>query len=144
MGCSQVVLSALWLPRESTPNATQLPSLKLLCSNAADPESPSQVLSPETNSPEVSSIFASGSVKQSVNVVSLGMHVSATFSLMRRVPAVIPIVSVGEVMPYPMAVTTGSYCELVIGGVMTGSTYCGRSMLSARIMSAMSLPHTNV
>ena len=27
---------------------------------------------------------------------------------------------------------------------MTGSAYSGRSMLSARIMSAMSLPHTDV
>ena len=126
MGCSQVVPSVLTPPRERTPNATHLPLSKLPCSNAPDPESPSQVLSPETNSPAVSTCLAVGSVKQSVNVVSFGMQVSATFSLMRRVPADMPVVSVGVSMPYPIAVTTGSYCGLVIGGVMTGSTYCGQ------------------
>ena len=86
-------------PRERMPNATQLPLSKLLCSNAPDPESPSHVLSPETNSFAVSTCRADGSLKQSVNDVSFGMQVSWTFSRMRRVPAVIPVVSVGVSMP---------------------------------------------
>ena len=32
-----------------------------------------------------------------------------------------------------MAVTTGWYCAIVIGGSMTGVTYCGSVMLLARI-----------
>ena len=48
MGCSQVAPSVLTPPRDRMPNATQRPASKLACSKAPEPESPSQVLSPET------------------------------------------------------------------------------------------------
>src|ERR1700722_7244273 len=99
MGCVQGAPSVLTPPREGTPKAPHLPMSKLLCSNAPDPESPSHGLSPETNSLAVSTCLAEGSEKQSVKDVSFGMQVSSTFSLMRLVPADMPVVSVGVSMP---------------------------------------------
>src|SRR5947207_15020156 len=90
-------------PRDRTPKATHRPASKLLCSKAFEPESPSHVPSPETNSLAVTSEASDG--RQSWNVLSFEMQVSGMSCLMRRIPAVVPVVSVGELTPYPMAVT---------------------------------------
>src|SRR5580693_408365 len=101
MGCSQVAPSWLTPPRERTPKPTHLPLLKFPCSNAPEPESPSHVLSPDTNSPAVRTCFAVGSLKQSKlgSFASSGMQRRSTFSLIRRIPAEVPAVSVGVSTP---------------------------------------------
>src|SRR5580704_10955058 len=87
-----VVISALVPPRERTPKATHLPALKLLCSNAPEPESPSQVLSPDMNSVAVRymgaccGFAAKQSSEDSLGLGSFGMHASATFSLCAACP----------------------------------------------------------
>jgi|SRR5580700_3074739 hypothetical protein len=101
----QVVPSELVPPRERTPKATHRPASKLDCSNAPDPESPSHVLSPDMNSVAVryigacEGLDAKQSRVDSLGFGSFGMHASATFCRILRVPAVEPEVSVGLSTP---------------------------------------------
>ena len=84
-------------PRDKTPKLTHLPPSKAFCSKAFDPESPSHVAFPDRNSAAVICDALDG--RQSVKFLSLGMQVRLMSCLMRRIPAVVPAVSVGELKP---------------------------------------------
>src|SRR5260370_23581063 len=138
----QVMLSGLTAPRERTPKLTHFPWSKLPWSYAPEPESPSQVLaSPETNSLGDSTFEVVGSLKQlGRKPVSFGMQTSPTFCFIRRTPAVAPLVSVGLLIPYPIAVTCVEYAASVIGGSIAGTTCLPSRPASLRGESAKSFP----
>src|SRR5258708_20901350 len=90
-------------PRECTPKLTHVPALKWVCSNALAPESPAHVALADRNAAAV--IADPPDERQLGKAGSLGMQSRMTFCLIRRMPAVVPAVSVGSLRPYPTTVT---------------------------------------
>lgn len=84
--------------RESTPNVTGRPRVKLSWSNALPPESPEHRPSPATNSASV----MSKSERRQLFVGSPGVHWMGTSSRSLRVPSSFFL---GPEMPYPTVAT---------------------------------------